>query len=140
MDDDAAGDQMTPQDPRTQHHDDEFGEQDIAHPGHTGEMDVPPDHGESSYRGAVRLEGRRALITGGDSGIGRAVAIAFAREGADVAIAYLPEEQADAEETAHWVRKAGRRVLTLPGDIRDEQHCTSLIARAFDELGRVDIL
>src|SRR5438045_8037083 len=106
----------------------------IDPPGLEREMSPQADHGEESYVGLGRLTDRVALITGGDSGIGRAVAIAFAREGADVAISYLPEEQRDAEETAKWVRDAGRRVLTLPGDIRDEQHCTSMITRAFDEL------
>jgi hypothetical protein len=99
-----------------------------------------PDHGEQSYVGAHRLVGRRALVTGGESGIGRAVAIAFAREGADVAIGYLPEEQADAEETADWVREAGRRVVLLPGDLTDEQTARDLPQRAVDGLGAVDIL
>jgi hypothetical protein len=80
-------------------------------------MSPEPDHGEDTYRGSGRLAGRRALITGGDSGIGRAIAIAYAREGADVALSYLPEEQADAETTADWIRRAGQRVLLLPGDI-----------------------
>src|SRR4051794_28851951 len=129
-----------PVDPKTQGPRPEYSQDPIAPPGSDADMTPPADHGEQSYRGLGRLTDRVALITGGDSGIGRAVAIAFAREGADVAISYLPEEQRDAEETANWVRDAGRRVLTLPGDIRDEQHCTSMIARAFDELGRVDIL
>jgi NAD(P)-dependent dehydrogenase (short-subunit alcohol dehydrogenase family) len=135
-----AEDQTTPADPRTQQPRDSFGEQDIAHPGRTADMDVRPDHGESTYRGTGRLEGRRALITGGDSGIGRAVAIAFAREGADVAISYLDEEQEDAEETARWVRDAGRKVLTLPGDIRDEEHCRQLVSRTVEAFGGLEIL
>ena len=98
------------------------------------------DHGEESYRGLGRLTDKVALITGGDSGIGRAVAIAFAREGADVLISYLPEEEQDAEETKRWVEHAGRRVVTLPGDIQDERHCTSMIDRAFSEFGRLDLL
>jgi NAD(P)-dependent dehydrogenase (short-subunit alcohol dehydrogenase family) len=98
------------------------------------------DHGEESYRGLDRLRDRVALITGGDSGIGRAVAIAFAREGADVAISYLPEEEADAQETRRWVEKADRRALLLPGDITQEQVCTSLIDSVFTEFGRLDIL
>jgi NAD(P)-dependent dehydrogenase (short-subunit alcohol dehydrogenase family) len=133
-------DQTTPQDPRSQHTGEDFGEQDIEHPGRTGDMEVQPDHGESTYRGAGRLEGRRALITGGDSGIGRAVAIAFAREGADVAIAYLADEQEDAEETARWVRDAGRQVLLVPGDIRDEEHCRRVVDQTVDALGGLDIL
>jgi hypothetical protein len=133
-------DQTTPTDPRTQHTGEDFGEQDIDHPGRTAEMDVRPDHGESTYRGSGRLQGRRALITGGDSGIGRAVALAFAREGADVAIAYLEAEQDDAEETATWVREAGREALLLPGDIRDEEHCRRLIARTVDTLDGLDVL
>ncbi|MFF2623973.1 SDR family oxidoreductase [Oerskovia jenensis] len=109
-------------------------------PGLTNPMDPFPDHGESSYRGSGRLEGLRALITGGDSGIGRAVAIAFAREGADVAIGYLPEEQEDAEETARWVREAGRTAVLLPGDLREEQACRALVTDAVEQLGRLDVL
>jgi NAD(P)-dependent dehydrogenase (short-subunit alcohol dehydrogenase family) len=98
------------------------------------------DHGEQSYRGLGRLEGRVALITGGDSGIGRAVAIAYAREGADVAIAYLPEEEGDAQETRRWVEQAGMKALLLPGDIRSERHCQQLVERTRAELGGLDIL
>jgi NAD(P)-dependent dehydrogenase (short-subunit alcohol dehydrogenase family) len=112
----------------------------IAHPGRTGEMDDQPDHGEETYRGSGRLVGKRAVITGGDSGIGRAVAIAFAREGTDVLISYLPEEEDDAQTTAELVRKAGRTVVTVPGDIRDETHCEEIINRAVRELGGIDIL
>ena len=118
----------------------EYPQAKIDCPGSDAELTPQADHGETSYRGLGRLADRVALITGGDSGIGRAIAIAFAREGADVAISYLPEEQRDAEETAKWVTGAGRRALTLPGDIRDERHCQQLIARAFDELGGLDIL
>nr|WP_255371981.1 SDR family oxidoreductase [Cellulosimicrobium sp. CUA-896] len=103
-------------------------------------MSQEPDHGESTYTGSGRLEGRRALITGGDSGIGRAVAIAFAREGADVAIGYLPEEEADARTTADWVEKAGRRAVLLPGDVRDESFCRRLVTDAVDQLGGLDVL
>ena len=92
-------------------------------------MREKPDHGEESYRGADRLNGRAALITGGDSGIGRAVAIAFAREGADVAISYLPQEEEDARDTEHWVRQAGRKCLLLPGDIGEESHCREIVER-----------
>jgi len=103
-------------------------------------MSPQADHGEQSYRGLGRLRDRIALITGGDSGIGRAVAIAFAREGADVAISYLPEEETDAQETRRWVEEAGRRALLLPGDITREQVCTTLIDRVFAEFGGLDIL
>jgi NAD(P)-dependent dehydrogenase (short-subunit alcohol dehydrogenase family) len=98
-----------------------------------------PDHGEESYKGSGRLQGRKALITGADSGIGRAVAIAFSREGADVLIAYL-EEDADAEETAGWVRKAGRKAICARGDIKDPGHCEKLVAQAREELGGLDVL
>jgi hypothetical protein len=103
-------------------------------------MAEQPDHGEETYRGTGRLEGKRALITGGDSGIGRAVAIAFAREGADVAISYLPDEEEDAQVTAAFIRDAGRKALTLPGDIRDESVCTGLVQQTVSELGGLDIL
>ena len=109
-------------------------------PGLQAEMTVQPDYGEASYKGHGRLKDRAALITGGDSGIGRAVALAFAREGADVAISYMAEEQTDADETARVVRAAGRRCLTLPGDIRDEAHCNRLVQRTHEEFGRLDIL
>ncbi len=97
------------------------------------------DHGETSYRGSGKLKGRKALITGGDSGIGRAVAIAFAREGADVLISYLNEDE-DARETARYVEAAGQKAIVVPGDIQDEAHCKQLIRRAVDELGGLDIL
>ncbi|WP_019517726.1 SDR family oxidoreductase [Sphingomonas sp. Mn802worker] len=109
-------------------------------PGLTTKMHTKPDHGEESYVGKGLLTDRVALITGGDSGIGRAVAIAYAREGADVAISYLAEEQPDAEETRTWVEKAGRRCLLLPGDIRDRAHCTALVERTVAEFGRIDVL
>jgi NAD(P)-dependent dehydrogenase (short-subunit alcohol dehydrogenase family) len=103
-------------------------------------MNPRPDHGESSYIGSGRLSGRRALITGGDSGIGRAAAIAFAREGADVAFGYLPEEEEDAVEVVRLIRAAGRKALPLPGDIRDEAFCRKLVADAVKGLGGLDIL
>jgi NAD(P)-dependent dehydrogenase (short-subunit alcohol dehydrogenase family) len=109
-------------------------------PGLTSEMSERPDHGEDSYRGSGRLTGKRALITGGDSGIGRAVAIAFAREGADVLLSYLPEEEPDAQDTARLIEKAGRKAVALPGDIRDAAHCQALIDRALSDLGGLDIL
>ena len=108
-------------------------------PGTTEKMNPRPDHGEDSYRGSGRLEGMKAVITGGDSGIGRAVAIAFAREGADVLISYLNEE-ADARDTADWVEKAGRKAVLVPGDIQSADHCRAIIQRAVDEFGRIDIL
>ena len=110
------------------------------HPGHESDLRQAADHGEESYRGSGRLEGRRALITGGDSGIGRAVALAFAREGADVAFAYLPAEEDDAKETLRLIEDAGRRGLPLPGDIRDEEHCQELVRRTVEELGGLDVL
>jgi NAD(P)-dependent dehydrogenase (short-subunit alcohol dehydrogenase family) len=109
-------------------------------PGHTDQMQRQPDHGEHTYQGRGRLTGRRAVITGGDSGIGRAVAIAYAREGADVAISYLPEEEDDAQQTVRWVREAGRTAVTVPGDLRQESYCRHLIERSVDELGGIDIL
>jgi NAD(P)-dependent dehydrogenase (short-subunit alcohol dehydrogenase family) len=109
-------------------------------PGFEAEMTPEADHGEQSYRGTGRLKGRRAVITGGDSGIGRAVAIAFAREGADLLISYLPEEEDDARETARWVAQAGRKAVLVPGDITAEAHCEQIIRRAVDELGGIDIL
>ncbi len=108
-------------------------------PGETGRMSPRPDHGETSYRGSGRLLDRVAIITGGDSGIGRAVAIAFAREGADVLVSYFNEEE-DARETARWVEEAGRRALLVSGDIKDEAHCRKLVERAQEAFGRVDIL
>jgi len=109
-------------------------------PGLSSRMHPQPDHGEQSYKGSGRLAGKVALITGADSGIGRAVAIAYAREGADVAISYLEEESDDARETERWVRDAGRQALLLPGDITDVQHCRALVRRTVDQLGRLDIL
>ena len=114
--------------------------QDQQPPGLTDVMIPVPDHGEESYVGHGRLDGLSALITGGDSGIGRAVAIAYAREGADVAISYLAEEQEDAEETARWIREAGRRALLLPGDIREESTARALVTRTVEEHGRLDVL
>jgi hypothetical protein len=109
-------------------------------PGLAGKMHPKPDHGEKTYRGSGRLIGRRALITGGDSGMGRAAAIAFAREGADVAINYLPAEEEDAHEVADLIRGAGRKAVMLPGDIRNEAFCQQLVSGAADQLGGLDIL
>jgi NAD(P)-dependent dehydrogenase (short-subunit alcohol dehydrogenase family) len=109
-------------------------------PGLASKMNPLPDHGEESYKGAGRLQGRKALITGGDSGIGRAAAIAYAREGADVAINYLPAEQADADEVIALITAAGRKGYALPGDITDEAFCRSLVQEAVEKLGGLDIL
>jgi NAD(P)-dependent dehydrogenase (short-subunit alcohol dehydrogenase family) len=108
-------------------------------PGLTSAMNPKPDHGEENYEGHGKLAGCAAIITGADSGIGRAVAIAFAREGADVLISYLNEDE-DAEETRRWVEQAGRRAILMPGDVGDENHCKRVVARAKEEFGRVDIL
>ncbi len=116
-----------------------FPEQQQAPPGTTGAMQPTPDHGEESYHGHNRLTGKVALITGGDSGIGRAVALAFAREGADVAISYLSEDE-DAEETARLVRDAGRQALTIAGDIGDETHCQAIVRQTVQAFGYLDIL
>jgi NAD(P)-dependent dehydrogenase (short-subunit alcohol dehydrogenase family) len=115
-------------------------EEQMTPPGLTTEMSERPDHGEDTYKGSGRLAGKHAVITGGDSGIGRAVAIAFAREGADVLISYLPEEESDAQDTAQLIEKAGRKAVTVPGDIRDEEHCRAIIDRAVTELGGLEIL
>ncbi|WP_239491103.1 SDR family oxidoreductase [Luteitalea sp. TBR-22] len=130
----------TPTDPRPAGPRPEYPQAPLAPPGLDADMTPQADHGETSYRGLGRLQGRKALITGGDSGIGRAVAIAFAREGADVLISYLPEEERDARETCRWVEEAGRRIVPVPGDIQHEDHCQQLVARAFDELGGLDIV
>jgi len=127
-------------DPRTKHLRGPFPKDDGAQPGLTEETFPRPDHGEDSYRGSDRLVGRRALISGGDSGIGRAVAIAFAREGADVAISYLPEEQEDAERTAALVEDAGRTAVLLPGDVSAEETATSTVTEAHEKLGGLDLL
>jgi hypothetical protein len=125
----------TAEDPRKKEVPQPFPQQRQQPPGHEGEMHPRPDYGEASYRGSGKLAGKRALITGGDSGIGRAVALAFAREGADIAIAYLPEEEDDARETVGVIEAEKRRCLALPGDIRDPQHCRSAVTRIAQELG-----
>ncbi|WP_250509993.1 SDR family oxidoreductase [Caballeronia sp. GACF4] len=117
-----------------------FPEQQQEHrPGLTKPLDPQPDHGEESYKGSGKLAGKTALITGGDSGIGRAVAIAFAREGADVAISYLDEHD-DAKETARWVQEAGQKALLLPGDITDRAHCRELVAKTVEAFGHLEVL
>ena len=109
-------------------------------PGSEAAMSPEPDFGQASYVGSAKLEGKVALITGGDSGIGRAVALAFAREGADVVISYLAEEERDAAITVDWVQRAGRRCLRIAGDIQEEAHCRHLVQAAVDHFGRLDIL
>ena len=117
-----------------------FPEQEQTPPGLTTEMTPRPDHGEESWIGRDRLKGLKALITGGDSGIGRAVAIAFAREGADVAINYLPDEQSDAEDTASWIEKAGAKAVLVPGDLSDEATARKVVDDAAGSLGGLNIL
>ncbi|WP_010186774.1 SDR family oxidoreductase [Sphingomonas sp. PAMC 26605] len=117
-----------------------FEKQTQPWPGLARDMNPKPDHGEDSYRGSGRLEGRKALITGGDSGMGRAAAIAYAREGADVAINYLPDEEADAREVIALIEQAGRKGVAIPGDLRDEAFCETLVATAVEQLGGLDIL
>jgi len=129
-----------PENPTDKHPRPDFPQQDQEHPGWTGPMDPPPDHGETSYEGSGLLHDRKALVTGGDSGIGRAVALAYAREGADVLFTYLPEEGQEAAETARLVEDAGRKAVSVPCDIREEEQCRRLVERALDEFGRIDIL
>jgi NAD(P)-dependent dehydrogenase (short-subunit alcohol dehydrogenase family) len=117
-----------------------FPRQQQPKPGLEKEMTPRPEYAGSAYKPAGKLEGRKALVTGGDSGIGRAVAVLFAREGADVAIVYLPEEQADAQETASAVEDAGRRCVLIPGDVADSRFCEGAVQRAVDELGGLDVL
>jgi NAD(P)-dependent dehydrogenase (short-subunit alcohol dehydrogenase family) len=132
-------DQSRPQNPLEQEPKPPFPEQQQPPPGLESEMQPRPDYGEQSYRGSGRLQGKAAIITGGDSGIGRAVALAFAREGADILISYLNEES-DAQETARVVQEAGRKAVRVPGDISEEAHCQSLVQRAMQEFGHLDIL
>jgi NAD(P)-dependent dehydrogenase (short-subunit alcohol dehydrogenase family) len=129
-----------PEDPTTRYPRPPFPRQEQEWPGLASRMTPRPDHGETSYRGASKLAGRRALVTGGDSGIGRAVAIAFAREGADVAINYLPVEESDAQEVVDHIRAARRTAVPIAGDIRDERFCARLVADAVRALGGLDIL
>jgi len=133
-------DQTTQTDPTTQYDQPENTDEQQPHPGLTTTMEDKPDHGEQSYRGSGRLSDKRAVITGADSGIGRAVALAFAREGADVVLSYLESEEADANETVQLVEAAGRRAIRCPGDIRDEDVCARIIETAVQELGGLDIL
>ncbi|MDH0623205.1 SDR family oxidoreductase [Pseudomonas chengduensis] len=132
--------QYSMQNPLTQYPQPEFPAQHQPEPGLDRKMKPEPDHGEMSYIGFGRLEGRKALITGADSGIGRAAAIAFAREGADIVLNYLPEEEADAQEVVALITAEGRRAIALPGDIKDEAFCTSLVKNAVQALDGLDIL
>ncbi len=134
-------DQYTFQDPTTQYRKPgpEFQEQQGG-PGLEQDMAVQPDAGEQTYRGTGRLTGRKAIVTGADSGIGRAAAIALAREGADIVLSYLPEEEADAQEVVQLVEKAGRTAVALPGDLKDEAYCTQLVDSAVERLGGLDLL
>jgi NAD(P)-dependent dehydrogenase (short-subunit alcohol dehydrogenase family) len=135
-------DQNTQRDPRVQYPQPEYPEQDQRdqHPGLEAEMQPEPDYGYETYRGTGRLEGKAAVITGGDSGIGRAVALAFAREGADVLISYLEEEETDARETARVVEDAGKQAIQVPGDIAEEAQCQRIVEEAVQELGKIDVL
>jgi len=132
-------DQHSPTDPTDQYRADHEPEQQSA-PGDTTQMAQKPDHGEDTYRGSGKLTGKRALITGGDSGIGRAVALAYAREGADILFTYEEPEEADARETVRLVEDAGRKAVAVPGDLRDERHCQAVVVRAVTDLGGIDIL
>ena len=127
-------------DPTTKYPRPPFERQTQPFPGQAREMTPRPDHGETSYRGSGRLEGRKALVTGGDSGMGRAAAIAFAREGADVAISYLADEEADAREVIELIEQAGRTALALPGDLRDAGHCREMVETTVERFGGLDIL
>jgi NAD(P)-dependent dehydrogenase (short-subunit alcohol dehydrogenase family) len=128
------------EDPRYKYPKPPFKGQSQPWPGLAGKMDPKPDHGETSYKGSGRLLGRKALITGGDSGMGRAAAIAYAREGADVAISYLPAEEADAREVIAMINAEGRKAIAIPGDITDESFCQRLVDEAVKGLGGLDIL
>ncbi|TGE28142.1 SDR family oxidoreductase [Hymenobacter metallicola] len=127
-------------DPTTAYPKPPFKSQSQPWPGLASQMDPKPDHGEKSYKGSGRLKGRKALITGGDSGMGRAAAIAYAREGADVAINYLPAEEADAKEVIALIKAEGRKAVAIPGDLRDEAFCKRMVDEAVRQLGGLDIL
>jgi NAD(P)-dependent dehydrogenase (short-subunit alcohol dehydrogenase family) len=128
------------EDPTTKYPRPPFKEQSQPWPGLVSKMDPRPDHGEKSYKGTGRLKGRKALITGGDSGMGRAAAIAYAREGADVAINYFPTEEEDAKEVIQLIKAEGRKAIAIPGDLRNEAFCKSLVDKAAKELGGLDII
>jgi NAD(P)-dependent dehydrogenase (short-subunit alcohol dehydrogenase family) len=132
--------QYTLQNPTTQYPAPKFKKQAQSEPGLAKDMKPKPDHGEDSYQGSGRLKGRKALVTGADSGIGRATAIAFAREGADIVLSYLPAEEADAADVVGLIKRAGRKAVTVPGDIADERFCRQLIETTVKQLGGIDIL
>lgn len=134
------GNQHTMDDPTTRYPQLDIPKQEQPEPGLDATLTPKADHGEDSYEGSGKLTNRKALITGGDSGIGRAVAIAFAREGADVVLNYLPEEEKDAQETARLVENAGRKAICLPGDLTDEVFCKALVEKANEALGGLDVL
>jgi NAD(P)-dependent dehydrogenase (short-subunit alcohol dehydrogenase family) len=136
----GAAVQAAKDDPRSKYPKPPFTEQTQPWPGLAGRMNPKPDHGETSYRGSGRLTGRKALITGGDSGMGRAAAIAYAREGADVAINYFPSEEPDAKEVIQLIKAAGRTGVSIPGDLRDRAFCERLVAEAIQKLGGLDIV
>lgn len=136
----ATENQFKMQNPLTQYPQPEFPKQPQSAPGTVHNMQPAADHGETSYKGFGRMVGRKALITGADSGIGRAVAIAYAREGADIVLNYLPEEEADAQEVVKLIEAEGRKAITVPGDLKDEQFCKSLISKAVEALGGLDVL
>jgi NAD(P)-dependent dehydrogenase (short-subunit alcohol dehydrogenase family) len=135
-------DQHAQQDPTTQYPQPPYAEQDQRdqHPGLESEMQPRPDYGEETYKGSGKLEGKKAIITGGDSGIGRAVALAFAREGADVLISYLEEEEPDAQETVQVIEDAGRKAVKIPGDVSEESQCHAIVQKAVEEFGQIDVL
>ncbi|MGW0390671.1 SDR family oxidoreductase [Streptomyces sp. NPDC003042] len=127
-------------DPTSAYPQPDFPRQEQEHPGWTGPMDPPPDHGEESYEGHAVLQDFKTVITGGDSGIGRAVALAFAREGADVLFTHLPEEEEEAAQTTRWVEQAGRKAVAVACDVREEEQCRTLVERAVGAFGRIDVL
>ncbi|HEV7610527.1 MAG TPA: SDR family oxidoreductase [Steroidobacteraceae bacterium] len=137
---DTRANRSTKEDPREKYPKPPFQEQTQPWPGLAGKMNPKPDHGEASYRGSGRLAGRKALITGGDSGMGRAAAIAYAREGADVAINYLPAEEPDAREVIQLIKEAGKTGVAIPGDLREQAFCQRLVAEAIQKLGGLDIV
>lgn len=139
-DDNSGTGSTLPEDPTTKYPRPPFKEQSQPWPGLASKMDPKPDHGEKSYKGSGRLKGRKALITGGDSGMGRAAAIAYAREGADVAINYYPTEEEDAREVIALIRAEGRKAVAIPGDLRDEAFCKKMVDEAVKALGGLDIL